>query len=366
MNKIKSVLTTLVSVGFVLVFMIWGIAEPDKLESLSERRLLARLPGITLESISDTSFMTGFEKYMLDHFPLRDKFRSLKAYAVNNVFFQRDNNGLYTAGEHISKLDFPESVSDAEYAAKRFSAVCEKYFTQLNANIYLSVIPDKNYFLAEENGYPNMNAERLTKTLESNFAEAKYIDIFDTLSADDFYFTDSHWRQERLADTASTLLHAMGTDVQAEYEKKDAGTSFYGVYYGQAALSHKPEKLYYLTNDVISEMKAYDFETDKAIPIYDLDAARGRDPYEMFLGGAKSIITVENPNAENERELVVFRDSFGSSIAPLLAQGYSKVVLIDIRYISVANIGKAVEFSPECDVLFLYSTSVINHSETIK
>ena len=38
-----------------------------------------------------------------------------------------------------------------------------------------------------------------------------------------------------------------------------------------------------------------------------------------------SLLTVDNPNARTDRELVIFRDSFGSSLAPLLLEGYSRV-----------------------------------------
>ena len=109
---------------------------------------------------------------------------------------------------------------------------------------------------------------------------------------------------------------------------------FYGVYYGQAALPHAPERLFYLDNAVIRGLQVYNVETSSDIPVYDLGAAAGRDPYEMFLGGARSIIKITNPNAAQERRLIIFRDSFGSSIAPLLAAGYSEITLVDIRYIS--------------------------------
>lgn len=366
MKKIKSLLTMVLALGFIAVFAVWGIAEPDKTESLTERRLLANFPTLSLETISDGSFMTGFEKYMLDHFPLRDSFRTLKAYTVSGVFNQKDNNGLYTAGEHIAKLDFPEKTQSAEYAASRFEAVYDKYFAGTDSKIYLSVIPDKNYFLASQNGYPDMNYEKLINTLKNGFTHAKYIDITGTLTAEDYYYTDSHWRQECLADTAKTLAAGMGVTLTEGYEKKDASCPFYGVYYGQSALVRKPEKLYYLENETIRGLKAYDYESSSEIPVYDLEAASGRDPYEIFLGGAKSVITVENPKASEKKELVIFRDSFTSSIAPLLAEGYSKITLVDIRYISVANVGKIVDFTSTCDVLFLYSTSVINNSETIK
>jgi len=113
-------------------------------------------------------------------------------------------------------------------------------------------------------------------------------------------------------------------------------------------------------------LKVYNAETASEIPVYDLNAAAGRDPYEMFLGGARSIITIKNPSAERERKIVVFRDSFGSSIAPLLAQGYSEIILVDIRYISPSALAKLIDFSQIDDALFLYSASVINNSETIK
>ena len=56
---------------------------------------------------------------------------------------------------------------------------------------------------------------------------------------------------------------------------------------------------------------------------------------------------------------------FGSSLAPLLLGGYSKITLIDIRYIHLDYLKQYVDFT-ECDVLFLYSTLVLNNSDTFK
>lgn len=78
-----------------------------------------------------------------------------------------------------------------------------------------------------------------------------------------------------------------------------------------------------------------------------------------------SLVTVENPANKNGKHLVVFRDSFGSSVAPLLAQGYEKVTLVDIRYIGIDYVSTLVDYQ-NADVLFLYSTSVLNNSNTIK
>ena len=91
----------------------------------------------------------------------------------------------------------------------------------------------------------------------------------------------------------------------------------------------------------------------------------GREPDRQFLGGSRALLTITNPAASSDRELLLFRDSFGSSIAPLLAEGYAKITLIDIRYISPELLDRFVTFDGQ-DVLFLYSVSVLDHSETIR
>ena len=75
--------------------------------------------------------------------------------------------------------------------------------------------------------------------------------------------------------------------------------------------------------------------------------------------------TEENTENKTGRELVVFRDSFASSFVPLLVEGYDKITLIDTRYISPKILSQYIEFNDQ-DILFLYSTSIINNSYTLK
>ena len=362
MKKTQQILTLVLSLGFIAVFAALFWILPDADESTVERRHLAKSPALSFSSVASGSFMNGFENYMLDQFPLRDGFRTLKAAANAMVFMQKDNNGLYSVGEHLSKLDFPTDFDSVDRAARRFRYVYDAYLRNRGTKTYLSVIPDKNVFIASLNGYPDKDYKALAERLRSGFPEAKYIDI----SADDFYYTDSHWRQERILTVSDEIADEMGAERIGQCEKHDTGVSFYGVYYGQSALPHAPERLQYLDNAVIRDLKVYNAEIKSEIPVYDLKAAGGRDPYEMFLGGARSIITITNPNVVRERRLVIFRDSFGSSIAPLLAAGYSEITLVDIRYISPSSLVKLIDFTKADDALFLYSASVINNSETIK
>ena len=77
------------------------------------------------------------------------------------------------------------------------------------------------------------------------------------------------------------------------------------------------------------------------------------------------MLTIENPDYNGTKELIVFRYSYGSSLIPLLVTGYSKVRVVDTRYISPKLLNQYIEFKDQ-DVLFMYSTLIINNSTTLK
>ena len=59
----------------VLTMAAWF--SPAKEISEAERRPLAQWPGIRAETLLNGRFMTDFEDYNLDQFPLRDTFRKI-------------------------------------------------------------------------------------------------------------------------------------------------------------------------------------------------------------------------------------------------------------------------------------------------
>lgn len=361
--KIKNTLVCILFSLFVFGGMAMCIFVKTPDYSQSERRELADFPELSVDTLVSGKFMQEFEKYATDRFPFRDGFRSIKAFISYNLLSQKDNNGVYVQDGFISKLDYPYNSGSVKYAADRFSYIYNKYLQ--NSNVYLSVIPDKNVFLADKAGVLGYDENLLIGELKSQMPYATYIDITDTLDIDSFYKTDTHWSQDKITETANRLAKGLSVTIPNEYQTNTSDYDFYGVLYGQAALDFEPDTVKYLTNSVIDGFKVRDRQNDKDIPVYDTELLSGRDPYEAFLSGSLSIVTIENPACDNGKELVIFRDSFTSSIAPLIAQGYSKTTLLDIRYITPDYVSSFVNFD-NADVLFMYSTSVLNNSETIK
>ena len=61
----------------------------------------------------------------------------------------------------------------------------------------------------------------------------------------------------------------------------------------------------------------------------------------------------------------MFRDSFASSIIPVLTPYYNKITVVDLRYMDFNYAKDNLDFD-NSDVLFLYSTLIINNGDVLK
>ena len=358
----------LVSVWACLTVCLWFL--PARSISEAERRPLAQMPEIKLETVLDGRFMSKFADFTLDQFPLRDSFRTVKALFHNYVLQQRDNNGIYLADGYAAKLDYPLNEEALGTTLERFQRVYESFLKEQGSTVFVSVVPDKGYYLAEENGYPALDYEAMFSQVKEAMPWATFVDITDCLSAQDYYYTDTHWRQEKLTGVAGKLSQALGVTAPKleDFTVTALERPFYGVYYGQAALPLPSETMYILENQLLKDctVTAYDNKGKEiTIGIYNEADLESQDLYDIYLSGVESILKIHNPNAGTDRELIIFRDSFGSSLAPLLVQDYAQVTLIDIRYMNQSLLPMFVDFHGQ-DVLFLYSTLVLNNPDAFQ
>lgn len=408
--KMKDIIVVSSTVAVFLILTMAAWLKPADAYSDSERRELEQAPALTVDSFLNGSFTENFESYAVDQFPMRDGFRQLKTLTAKYAFGQLDVHDIYVYDGYLSQMEYPLKEDSLARAAKVFRAIYDKYLAGREVKTYFSMIPDKNYFMAEESGHLSMDYDALHEYMKEQTGYMEYVDITELLELEDYYKTDTHWRQEKIQDVAKKLLQAMnidsetslvnglnkGSDVEISevfesdlnnnmdsnwdnnmpihenielidwaYTEESLEEPFYGVYAGQSGLPIEGEELIYLDHENFKNCIVYNYEDNVETEIYDMEKAIGKDPYEMFLSGPISLLTIENPEATTEKELIMFRDSFGSSLAPLLVEGYAKITLVDIRYLSNALLENWITFDDQ-DVLFIYSTQVLNNSETMK
>ncbi len=363
MKKASAILTSVLFTVIIFGLCLAHILLPDGELSSTERRKLAQFPEFSVSTLMDGVFMQNIEKYLPDQFPLRETFRTIKA-VFEKYSGRLDASDIYTVDGSMAALDDPNNENQIISAAKKFNAMRELIGGK---NSYLCVVPPKTYYM-QDGVHPTADFEAMLSLLYENAEGFTTIDIRDTLDLSSYYLTDSHWRQELLEETVLHLVKEMGLEkpVFPEYTVKEI-PSFYGVYAGQSALPVKPETIYYLTNDSLDNamVTAVGADVTSVYTLNRLENENSLDKYDLFLGGAVAVVEIVNENAVTDRELVVMRDSFGSSIIPLLSEYYSKITAIDMRYLSSMYVKNFVD-TENVDFLVLLSPGVINQSAMLK
>ena len=165
-NRIKEIcmasMFVLIIVGFGIAFLL----SPDKEISTSERRKLSTFPDISLASIQNGEWFEKFEDYSLDQFPLRDNFRTIKAAVEYGIFIKADNNDIYISNGYVCKMDYPLDEDAIVEACEKLNDIYDTLFE--GADAYYSIIPDKNYFLADESGHLSYDYDVLFSLMDSN------------------------------------------------------------------------------------------------------------------------------------------------------------------------------------------------------
>lgn len=357
----------IISISFVSIlifFFLFSILLPDLAVSVSERRKLKQMPKLQINTILDGTFFNDFTDYVVEQFPLRNFFRKVKGISATKLFGKQENNGIFIKDDAIYQLDSTLNEKSVNHMIQLIKGIQSQYL--VSNNIYYSIIPDKNYYL-EDKTIPKLDYHKMQEMLKNNLNDIEYIDLFDSLTLDSYYKTDIHWRQEKLEKVVQKLQTEMKL-AETEFPTVSKSYSqFYGALYGRIASNLQPDELNYLSNQDIDQATVYIFEKNKNEKVYEESHLQNMDSYDVFLSGATPLIVIENPNQNNGKELVLFRDSFGSSLTPLLISNYSKITVIDLRYISSKLLTQVdIAFNENQDVLFLYSVPIINNSFTLK
>ena len=361
--KLRELLSSFVFIALLGALFVLNIVTPSPLVLEAERRMPAQFPSLSLSTLSSGSFMSKFDDYAADNFVYRDAFRSIHSFLVFNLYMQRDMSGLYRSGS-IGIGEFRRLNASAFRLSAQKVRNAAQSLKDRNMNVYVSLIPDKSIFA--DFYMPGFDLDTAEGILLDELGDYPYIRISDILKADDFYRTDLHWDQSRITGIADYLLASMNAaPYHDRFPTREAG-EFYGLYAGQIALSVKADIMTYadipaLRVSYLSE-RTLEFESGS---VYDFERFEGVDPYDFFLHGPQPLIVIENDNAP-QRELYLFRDSFGSSLAPLLVSSYSRVTLIDLRYINLMLLDMFIDFAPGSDVLFIYGSQIFNNPSILQ
>ena len=359
MRKMKKYSASVVFLAFLLTIAILAVVLPKSSYSENEKRVLAEFPGLTGQAVTDGSFGKSLETYLADHFPLRDLWVGLNAYA-GQALGQNGVSGIY-AGKDGYLIAEPAPYQ--EETALRNIRVLREFAEKAGLPATILTVPNAGYMMDDKlpvNHKPYYD-EKLFDLIRENAGQMQVLDLRDMLPEGAYYRTDHHLTSAG----AYAMYRAYFPEGQA-FSCTDIYPGFYGTGYSKSGL--------WLTKP--DDLEVWEVPGDFTVTIRDGATSAtydslyfpvhlgNMDKYPVFLDGNHQIVTVDNPNLSNGRRLLILKDSYAHCFATFAASQCEQVCMVDLRYYKGSVSGLLEEYGCT-EILYLYGAENLATSTDI-
>lgn len=363
-SKIGKYIPAVVFLIFIYGMALWFLFSPKTDYSSSEKRYLQKFPDTNVEKVLSGEFGSEFETFFADQFPQRNTWVGLNAYTA----LAEGNNGA--SGVYNCKNGYliNKPVSTDNNLDKNVGAVVD-FAKKIDAPTTVMLVPSTGYIADDvlPTFHDKYNDDEDISRISSTLSKEKigFVDLRERFKSKYkngsqlYYKTDHHWTTKGAYTGYQELCKALGiTPIDDSTLKKDSYPDFYGTTYSSSG--------FWLTPPDNIEIWSNPKNSDKNISVkiteganvktsgsmYFTDHLKEDDKYPVFIDGNHALTEITNTNAKNGTILLI-KDSFSHSLAPFLAENYSKVVLVDLRYYKESVSQLVSTYNPE-QVVVLY------------
>ncbi len=358
MRKKNDIVTVALFLAVLFLVPLYWLLFPRRTFSETERRYLAEPPGLTAAAFRDWTFDDAVETYLADQLPARDALVGFNAYTVLLSGRQVSEDVWMDREGHLVEAPMDAAPDQIRKRLNRIAALGEK----TGLPVYVMAVPSAGY----------VRRDRLPRALGRLYRDGDFLQIISDapgvvpVSLEGtflqegqswYYRTDHHWTGEG-AYAAYRLFMAAAGHEALPYEAFAHRTApgYVGSTRSRSALwLAKPDVL--TIDEPLNTPVTVTF-SDREGPfdsLFFFDHLKEYDWYPLFLDGNHPVTVAENRNAAADAPtLLLVKDSFGNTLAPLLIASYKKVVLVDPRYYrgSVADLCREHRAD---EILFCYS-----------
>lgn len=353
-----NLILTLAFLLLVVIFAIVNLCVKDKAYSDTENRSLAQSPTLTLETLADGSYFSGLTDHFSDQFFARDGWISLKL-REEQFLGRKDSGGVFLCSDNYL-MAAPETPNE-DALDDSIASINDFASRYPDTSMYMMLVPAAANILTEylPNNAPVRNQIQDIQDIGSKLSSnIKLLDASETLLAHKdeyiYYKTDHHWTSLGAYYTFRSTAQALGLTVTTDYTPHTVTDSFEGTLSSKSG-SHQTTDEIHVYEPVTSSVEYYVTYPDgeKSCSLYRSDCLEDKDKYTVFFGGNHSIVEIKT-TANNERNLLLFKDSYANCFVQFLVPYYENIIMIDPRYY-YDNVNAIMSNYGITDVLFLYS-----------
>ena len=369
----------------LLAVPIVTLALPKQERSENENRTLKDLPTLVdsnklnkAENLADViksvkwsyiterknpSYMDDIETYLSDHLAGRELW-VVASNKMGRLAGKQEINEVFTSDDRmiqVFKEYNEETVSASLEAIDIFAAKfpdVPMYFmlAPTSQEIYSSLMPSYGGYLSEK------------AFIEGCYGKTENLTPIDCLSflsghRDEYiyYRTDHHWTSLGAYYAYAAAARQLGYNAYGlnAFNIETASSSFRGTLFSKTLDSTvTPDSIDYYhlaSNEPTVKMTVFDGrEQTEYDSLYVRDYLAVKDKYSSFTGSNSPLITIET-DVDNGKSLLLIKDSYAHSLVPFLSKHYSKITMVDMRYINVGLDYFSINVNDYSQVLISYN-----------
>ncbi|WP_124099367.1 DHHW family protein [Ruminococcus sp. Marseille-P6503] len=368
-GRVADIIMLSVFLIFIFGFTLASIIAKDREFSEMENRNLAQKPEFSFKNLKEGKFTGDIESYLSDQLFLKDALVSLKT-DCDRAALKTSMNGIY--------------FSDGGYLIQQYTQDME----QINENIgYINdwaeniscpvdfiLVPDAVSVLSDKLPSSAVNDDQMGSmaaiasmlspkiSLYNPYQELKQLSDSGTQA---YYKTDHHWTSEGAKTVYDWYMKSSGQEPSGISYGVETISGFYGTLYSKAPSAFtEPDELHIYSNpdgEYTVERTNDGTVTDS---LYDRSFLDKKDKYSAFLGGNFARLKISS-NAASDEKALILKDSYANAIVPFLADSYSEITMIDLRYYHFAEntVSELIDKYDIDRVILIYNMDFINSDQ---
>ena len=341
------------------VFFLLNVFTPDKERSDSENRLLQQRPSFSVAALADGSFFEDLQNWYADQFYNRDGWIA-RNLAGQRLLGRHESGGVWL-GDDGYLFAKPEEMNETLIAAKtdamrRFAAAYP------DIAMHAAIVPSSALILADRLPDNAPCPDQLSALGAVSSAVSGAVDTVDMTAALAphaeeyiYYKTDHHWTSLGAYYAFAEMLQPLGIGNPCSYQVYTVATDFEGTLSSESG-SHKSRDtvdIYVPTDTDVLFYVNYPDAGEKSRSMYKSACLEEKDKYTVFFGGNHPLVEIAT-TCNNDRCLLVFKDSYANCFMQFLTPYFEKILMVDPRYY-YDDLRLLISSENVTDVLYLYS-----------
>ena len=362
-NKIFFAIFMIVWIIIIVINFIW----PKQVFSEEENRMLAVIPRFSFSSFVNGDYLNGVNEYINDHFAFRNIYLKLNSWWEVNVMGKTENNGVYIGKDGYLFEKFEYGKEEKQNIGENVTVISNfaEKMKELNISTYFILAPNSIYINSDKlpDNVEVPNQQEIINNVYNNTENTNNIDVTTALDTENniapLYFKTDHHMNSNGAYVVYNEF-CKNANIQAvpiqDFNKVTVARDFLGTFDSKAQIiNQEADEIFVYENETNTNIREAIYDKVTTNSIFNEEYLEGKDKYSYFLNGNNSKAIIKT-NVENNKKLLVIKDSYAHILSQFLCENYSEVHFLDPRYTNF-DYGEYVQENGITDVLFLYNVS---------